>query len=113
MSLKNEKPFQVLLFGSHPDLDNDDCWCGADFDTYEEALACFNDPAPFGKGMALSLPDSEYIMLDGYEDEPQIRKNPSFSRKAQRSDDGDWAREIAMQAGMGGGCQAFNDAMSY
>lgn len=96
------KPYSVCFYGSHPDLENDDCFYGEDFDTLEEALVCFQ---------ALPHDSSvEYIELDGAEGpngENLIRRNPSFRRYR---DDGEWAREHAMQMGMGLGVEAYNDA---
>ena len=43
-----------------------------------------------------------------------VAKKVSAERRAanRRSND-EWRREIAMQAGMAGGCDAYNDAMGY
>lgn len=43
----NAHQWSVNIWGSHPDEGNDDCSTGADFDTEEEARACFADPTPF------------------------------------------------------------------
>lgn len=101
----NTKPYAVLFFGSHPDIENDDCWYGEDFDTLDEAIAKFREP-PHDSSV-------EWIMLDGAEGpngDNLMRRNPSFRRSR---DDGEWAREQAMQAGMAGGCDAYNDAMGW
>lgn len=99
--------YNVLFFGSHPDLENDDCWYGTDYATQAEALLAFeamvkdlnNCPAR----------DVAYIMIDG-PDINKIRANPSFRKSGS---DHSWQREFAMQAGMLGGCQAYNEAMGY
>ncbi len=44
-------------------------------------------------------------------DQIAVRKNPNFVKLAD--DDSDWRHEQAMQAGMMGGCDAYNDAMGY
>ena len=101
----NAAPYSVNYYGSHPDLDNDDCFYGYDFDTLGAALAKFQE-LPHDASV-------EYIELDGAEGpngDNLIRRNPSFRRSR---DDGEWAREHAMQAGMAFGCDGYNDALFY
>jgi hypothetical protein len=102
--------FSVLHWGSHPDQDNDDCYSGEDFPTLSEAVAAFNKSAPF---------DIAYIMIDGATEEQlsahgvkeSLRKNPAYSAKACRFEDNLARQERTMQAGMMGGCDAYNDAL--
>jgi len=117
--MQHTMKYSVLLFGSHPDLDNDDCWTGADFDSREEAEQCFaNLSTAFGRTV---IGDSEYITLvgpwDGSDDadcfapvKEQIRRNPDF---VPSRDDGEWRREAAREAGMLHGIDAYNDFMGY
>jgi len=92
----------VNFWGSHPDEDNDDCWTGADYDSLAEAKVEFEK----------EVADREvaWIVLDG----PGIhmeRKNPNFNPAPDNDDE--WRREIAMQAGMAGGCDAYNEVMGW
>lgn len=112
-------PFSVDLWGSDPEEGNDDCWMGTEFATMEEAHAAYQDPAAISPAFARNLADSEYIVLsensvraDGVREMAILAKriNPSFKR---RRADCDWAAEIATQAGMAGGANAYNDAMGY
>lgn len=85
--------FSVNWWGSNPDLENDDCWTGQDFPTLEEALNFYN-----AEPSAYYFRCTEYIELDG-PDIYQTRINPGFRPS---KDDGEWEREIRMQAAMGG-----------
>lgn len=105
------KQFSVSHWGSHPDLENDDCFTGEDFDSLDEAIKAFHaDP----KDRSV-----EYIEIDGIEDADlskhgltsRYRRNPNFRRS--RDDDSDWKREQAMQAGMAFGCDGYNEVMGY
>lgn len=111
LSMNNPtKLHTVLFFGSHPDLDNDDCWAGADYATYAEALAVYNAPAAHLPKLAQHMRDTEWIMLDSLEG-PLLRKNPGF--RPSRRDDSAALSEMAMQAGMAFGCDGYNDAMGW
>jgi len=95
---------------SHPDLDNDDCSTGEDFATEAEALAYYNtDPEDTG---------IEYIEID-ISDAACNRLGITRCRKSgnyvpsKDTDDGEWKRENAMQAGMAFGVHGYNDAMGY
>lgn len=116
------KPYTVTLWGSHPDNENDDCWTGDDYATEEAARAIFDAADPV-EAMAADLPeprrsafigeyhsDAVFAQLDGpgVNEVRRLRKD-----RTRRSDDGEWRREIAMQAGMMGGCDAYNEAMGY
>ena len=111
MTTETTKPFSVSLFASHPDCDNDDCWTGDSFATEAEARACFDAPwAPGCFDEAYYSDSTAFIMIDG----PginEVRANPGY--RPRRRNDREWQREIAMQAGMMGGCIAYNEAMGY
>jgi len=105
----SSKGWAVNLWGSDPDEENDDCWVGDGFATEEEARKVFEDPwntfqkSYFSKG-------THTIELDG-PGVHETRLNPEF--KGKEIGDDDWKREQAMQAGMGGGTDAYNDAMGF
>lgn len=117
--------YSVSYWGSHPDHDNDDCWTGADFETFEEALAAFqaNPSTVIPRSLNhLSLDlEAAFVQIDG--DDPileerlsklglgLVRANPLYSKRHAKGDD--WDRERAMQAGMAFGCQGYNEAMGY
>jgi hypothetical protein len=90
-----------VLYISHPtsDLDVDGERC---FTTLGEALVVFNEPCTgYWTG-------TRKILLEG----PGIsgeRLNPDY----RPDDDSDWRQERAMQAGMMGGCDAYNDEMGW
>lgn len=103
------KPYAVYHWCSHPDSDNDDCQRGDDFDTLEQAEAAY------------AAPVAEYfvafIELTGPDGLQRVRANPSYEPKRvarERALDEAAARhEGAMQAGMGLGIEAYNEAMGY
>lgn len=119
-------PYRVDFWGSHPDEENDDCWMGTDFATLKDAEVAFKAgdlhvydcsckperPTCAGKAGYNTM----YIELDG-PDVHRVRKNERYSRKEMRLNgelfDGAWQREIANEAGMLGGCDAYNDVMGY
>lgn len=98
----------VNHWGSHPDLENDDCYCGEDFTNEADAVAFYKtDPSDSSVAfIEIDLSDEDCKRL-GIE---RVRKNPKF---IPSKDSGSWQREIAMQAGMLGGVHAYNDAMGY
>jgi len=102
------KRYSVNLWGSKPGTD-DDCWSGAEFDTEAEARACYLDPWPHFYPHAKR--ETAWVELDG-PDIHEERRNHSFQRR-RRDDGDDWRREQAMQAGMGLGVEAYNDAMGW
>jgi len=109
----NKTPYSVNWWGSHPDADNDDCWTGEDYATLAEAREAF-----------ASVPGNRYspshtvafVELDG-PDVYEVRPNPAFDRarceREDRADDQMWKNEIATQAGMGLGVEAYNDYMGW
>lgn len=107
------KPYSVNLWGSHPDEENDDCHTGDDFATKEEALLVYNQTwrDHFSSGSVLS---TTHVEIDG----PDLNevKCVKVSRRQAAEDaefDTMWRREMAMEAGMGLGIDAYNDAMGY
>jgi hypothetical protein len=103
-----EKPFSVTLWESHPDEGNDDCSTGDEFATEVEARACIANLDKHFKG-SRSTP---YVMLDG----PginEVTERPGVKRAKDDNFEREWRKERAMEAGMLGGCEAYNDVMGY
>lgn len=106
-------PYTVDLWCSHPDADNDDCATGRDFLTMKQALEYFDNPWSMGpKSQYADCSSIEYIILQGPHGLYREKRNPGYKPTSNNNDD-DWQREQAMQAGMMGGCDAYNDAMGY
>ncbi len=99
--------YSVNEWGSNPDeTDNDDCWTGTDFLTSEEACTAFMLLASGGADCGTA-----YIVLDG-PDIHLVAKNPKF-KPSKDDGDAEWKKEIAMEAGMLHGIEAYNDEMGY
>lgn len=102
----------VNLWGSHPTEGNDDCWAGCDFDSWDEAFEFYNDPwqdPQFAQHYKSCTAVIE-LLTEG-SGEQITRDNPDYNPTQDTIDD--WQREIAREAGMMGGCDAYNDAMGY
>lgn len=116
------KKYFVEHWGSHPDDDNDDCWSGEDYDTLDEARAAFNKAIKEGVGYVTA-----YIVLGisygrneagVYEiDNLAVVANPDHDparrQREREASDRAWRREIALEAGMAGGCDAYNEVMGW
>ena len=109
------RPYNVDLWCAHPCDGGDDCMSGASYVDRDRALADFNmvkesmergDARCFG---AL-LRNIEWLIADGHDLDLEFR-NPNYNPEPDDLDD--WNREIAMQAGMGMGVDAYNDYMGY
>jgi hypothetical protein len=101
--------YSVNLWGSHPEYCNDDCYTGRDYETLTEALEAYKNPEPiFGNLYNLQ---GLWIQLDG----PETHEERQFPgvKPSLENDDEDWRREIANEAGMLGGCDAYNEVMGY
>ena len=95
----------MCLFGSDPDLGLDDCWTGETFDSLADARACFEHP--FETFSSFYFGDSVFVELDG----PDFHGKRRLRADRKRPTDDAWRREAATQAGMAGGCHAYNDTM--
>ena len=111
------KPYAVNLWGSHPDEDNDDCWTGDEFDSLEEALSVYHNPFSYFKGE--NATSTAYIEIDGLTDDElkalgieRCRKNP-IHKPSRKDDDSEWRREMANEAGMLHGVEAYNEVMGF
>lgn len=126
----------VNLWGSHPDEDNDDCWTGIDFASEAEARAWIASPTcpaawRTGAGEAsflATLADVAYFQIGRDADERgilvdviEVVRHEAFHEpkavrrraREEREEEIGWRREQAMQAGMGLGVEAYNDAMGW
>lgn len=102
--MSNAATFSVNHWGSHPDLNNDDCFTGEDFETLTLAEAALTHGS---KDYSV-----RYLELDG----PNVHRvveNPNYNARACKRDDSEWRNERAMQAGMAFGCDGYNDEMGY
>lgn len=119
MTITN-KSYAINLWGSHPDADNDDCWTGVEFDSLVDARAAFGDP--------LLIEDlyfhnqrndssSVWIELALFENDARPSVETLATRRLRRdhkpSDDSDWRHEMAREAGMLHGVEAYNDEMGW
>lgn len=102
--------FSVNLWGTNPDLDNDDCWTGRDFATVAEALECFHNPEAYFRPS--DLRDTRWIEFDGPGENYGRAINADRPDWTQERSDS-WRREQAMEAGMLHGIDAYNDLMGY
>ena len=103
---KKDYPYSVNHWCSHPDENNDDCMTGSDFATREEAIAFYNKPGSR---------HVKYIEMDG-PDGYSIRENENYVAPTPaeiRAEEDEWRREIAMEAGMCMGIDAYNEVMGY
>jgi hypothetical protein len=100
----------VLYWGSHPDKDNDDCYSGQEYDTEKDAVAAYMvDPTDRSiEYIEIDLCRADLIRLGI----TRCRKSGNFV-PSKDTDDGEWKRENAMQAGMAFGVHGYNDAMGY
>jgi len=112
--------YSVNLWCSHPNAGNDDCSTGVDFDTREEAEQVFHAKNPIAMlaaasqnpaRFASSYHNIPFIELDG--PDVYLVRQINTMPKRQRDEDREWRREIAMQAGMGLGVEAYNEAMGW
>jgi len=103
-----ENQYTVLEWGSHPHEGNDDCWQGSDFDTEEEAQAFLK--AKIGNACG----SVAYYELDG-PDKNEITKNPAYVETGDSDSEFQraWQSEIAMEAGMMHGAEAYNCEMGW
>ena len=102
------KPYWLNEWGSNPNEGNDDCWTGTDFATIEQTREALKARLKSGDL------DISHFEITG-PGEHGIYKNPSYdearAKRLAAEDDANWRNEQAMQAGMAGGCAAYNEAM--
>ena len=101
-----QRAYSVNYWGSHPDEDNDDCLSGDEYGTLAEAEAAY-----LAEPFTGCRRDTAWIVLDG-PDVSRERRNPAY-RPSRDDGDADWQREIANEAGMLHGAEAYNDEMGW
>jgi hypothetical protein len=110
------KPYAVCLWGSKPG-ENDDCWTGKEFSSLEEAVSAYNNPSEMSDSIAydikVALHDGSelWVELSGKGIDQSRCISPGRKRTARENDD--HRREMAMEAGMAFGCDAYNDMMGW
>lgn len=57
--------YSVNFYGSHPDLNNDDCWTGVDFELQSDARKFYSNPWQDAKFAQYFKAGTAYIELDG------------------------------------------------
>lgn len=113
-----EKPYSVTFWFGDPDTDEgeDCCAAGMDFVTLGEAKKFFDSPETWGEEFAPNcFSGCAWVMLDGPDvHEVKFDKAILLAAKKEERLSGDMSRrEQAHQAGMMGGCEAYNEAMGY
>jgi hypothetical protein len=102
----------VNHWGSHPDMDNDDCFTGDEFSTIDDAIAFYlQDPTDSSVEYIEIDLDDKILRAHGI---VRFRKSGNFipyNRNDNYNDE--WKRELANEAGMLGGVDAYNDMMGY
>jgi len=117
-----EDKWEVNEWGSHPDKGNDDCNTGVDYTSEESARTAFEvwraefDAVPESEHNSSS--DVQFIVLHkpGGEVVEVIRDPRGSDEMAKAQDERDarqWKQEIALEAGMLHGVDAYNDAMGF
>jgi len=105
--------YQINYWGSHPDEGHDDCHSGVDCATMKNAMYFFNQEVVDINVEYVELCESTGRTINGAIEvvRLKIRANPNY--KPRKDDDDDWRREMAMEAGMLHGVNAYNDMMGY
>ena len=116
----NKPSYIIELWGSEPDT-ADDHHTNYDFDDLASAQCAFEDHEEYMR--ANSLRGVTHLRLcritvecgQEYADVLEVRQimTDADIRKMREDSDLDWKREMAMEAGMGLGIQAYNDHMGY
>jgi hypothetical protein len=83
--------YSVSLFGSNPDRENDDLWIYEEFETKEQALAAYENPATWLESTEYvkhnPLSEGEWVEVDGPDTSmarPLRKGEWTLSRKEQR-----------------------------
>lgn len=109
--------YRVLLWGSHPDEENDDCHAGTDPLEKAEAEALFAALIKSGNldgeaaRIAATVGDWAWVEIDG-PDLNRTAPNPN-PRKRRKDNSDEWKREQAIEAGMCLGISAYNEMMGW
>ena len=99
--------YDVTRWGSHPSLENDDAWEGDDFPSFQAAKAYYDSDADY---------TTAYITMQGPNID-WIRENPAYDKARCEMEHHfwlmSWRQELANEAGMLHGLQAYNEAMGW
>ncbi len=118
------KEFSVQLWSCHPESDNAECWSTLDCETLQEAQGVFESPEGF---FGADLGESPYIEIVRnlsqkggmiYVESLHVRQRMTDDqiknmKLRQQREDTSWGAEIAYQAGMGLGCESYNEHMGF
>jgi hypothetical protein len=106
--------YTVSLWGSKPGT-NDDCHTGANYNTKAEALRVYAQPEQYFS--PVSWRSTVWVEIDGSDIHEERRVVTVEQERAMcrrdAADDRAWQREIATQAGMAFGVDAYNEEMGY
>lgn len=112
--------FCVELWGSDPEEMNDDCWTSIDFATREEAEAFYAAPtadkfsayasAHTTAWLALAFAAPDHSTWELISAKPNPLYDAKRAKREEEESDAAERSERRMQAGMGGGCDWYNDA---
>ena len=114
-SLEEGMLYTVDLWWSHPRAGNDDCCTGCEAPTLEEAERLLASVEEWAHPSALRN-TAWIIVMDADGNIVREKRNPSFKKPSPRraaEEDEEWRREIATQAGMAFGVEAYNEEMGY
>jgi hypothetical protein len=113
------RPYFVGLYGSDPSTypKNDDCWTGEEYATLAEARYDFDNWFTAFKNTS----GTAFVQIDGPDvsEVKQVLTDSEIDRRKravlreEQAEGRAWQREIANEAGMLGGCDAYNEAMGY
>jgi len=103
--------YSINIWACKPFTD-DLCMTGIDVATKAEALAIYNDPETHFADYFRVMHDPEvWVEVVG----PDLEEERCLWKRkdSRRDDDAEWRREIAMEAGMLHGVDAYNEVMGY
>jgi hypothetical protein len=109
--MNNEMPYSVTFWFGDPETPEGDdcCTAGSNFATLKEAREFFENPEKWSDDFAPScFSGCAWTMLDG-PDVHEVRFDAAVKRGSDE-EDRLLRNEHRMQAGMMGGCDAYNDA---
>ena len=104
--------YAINFWGSHPDLENDDCWGGFDTDDREKAMNSLNGVSDVDTQFVevcsiVSEDDKGHQLLKRL----KLSKNPDY--QPEPIDEEEWVMELAMEAGMLHGVDAYNEMLGW
>lgn len=115
-TLTKEHPFDVIHTLSDPRHLDDDVQTATAHRHHSDAMGEVSlalDGATHASNYVALLEDGEIQAIWRVADGEEITGDEPDPIHVVEDDDDDWKREIAMQAGMGGGCIAYNEVMGY